>query len=182
MNISKLLKITALSCIGLFSINNSIVNAVDGIDINDLASGFDAININDPEDGMDIDDDDINDLTSRFNAININKTAEVIKQIINNNRAMLDREAMNLSCFNNIVLSDGHIIFYFNNKRFLVFSDKTYDDTAIMDLSRVYYVLQGKKTIQGILETLIDYMENNNFRAYQANTDDTGRIVSLTEL
>lgn len=189
MNISKLLKISALSCIGLFNVNNNIVNASNEMDIDNDIEMKNTSTSN-------VDKRDVDELSSAFDEIDINENKEVgrIKKIINNGKR-IPIQFTEFNGFNNIVVSNGHITFYFNEEgECLVFADPKVPNrpsySGAMNIPEVLFkmtkIFRESKTLQKLYNKLErhDYPSSyGNFVIYQANTDNnTGRIISLTEL
>lgn len=131
MNISKLLKITALCCIGVFSTTNNIVNASE-----------DEMSI---EDDIDIENNnDVNDLALVLDNININdNTQSIIKESLetlyeqNNLRHIISVNNCGVGAFPRdriILITNGHNFFMYQNGIVIVCYNPNYLDNYSEDM------------------------------------------------
>ena len=180
MNISKLLKITALSCIGLFSTNNSIVNAVDGMDIDDDIEGINSATNNKLDTNID------SDLISGLDRININETDETkkIRNLLYYKAPLyifeyytkydLTELVNKVQNFNGIVLSNGNIAYYFHNyNRVSVFCKEK--SSRYKKVEQKFYfdqLLSRSKTIEDLCKHL-----GHDFKIYKAFMSDNNNII-----
>ena len=172
MNISKLLKITALSCVAVFSINSNIVNAADKMDIDDM----DYTNNNDNY--------NIDNLTLLFAGMDISDNEMKIQteQLINGNQEYKIFD--NKYGFNNIVISNGNIVLYCKGNRIMFFctDNDMLNDSYCIKFMEGYFlsIINCSSNIQNLRKNLKKMYPV--FKVYQANTDNNGKITSLSEI